>query len=65
MEIDAGGWFPVKSGADGLVEAGQRFGGGIYVLPPEAAKPGLAERLRGMALDQLSARLKAPVVVAS
>jgi len=65
MEIDAGGWFPVKSGADGLVEAGQRFGGGIYVLPPEAAKPGLAERLRGMALDQLSARLKAPVIVAS
>jgi len=34
-------------------------------LPPEAAKPGLAERLRGMALDQLSARLKAPVIVAS
>jgi hypothetical protein len=34
------------------------------VLPPEAAKPGLAERLRGMALDKLTAQLGAPVLVA-
>ncbi len=65
MGIDAGGWFPVKSGADGLAEAGKRFGGGAYVLPPEAAKPSLAERLRGMKIDQLAAQLKAPVIVAS
>ena len=53
-----------KAGADGLAEAARRFGGSIFVLPPEAAKPGLAERLRGMALDKLTAQLGAPVLVA-
>lgn len=65
LGIEAGAWFPVKAGADGLAEAGLRFGGGIFVLPPEAAKPGLAERLRGMNIDQLTARLGVPVLVAS
>jgi len=47
-----------------LLEAARRFDGSIFVLPPEAAKPGLAERLRGMALDKLTAQLGAPVLVA-
>jgi hypothetical protein len=64
LGLEAGGWFPVKAGADGLAEAARRFGGSIFVLPPEAAKPGLAERLRGMALDKLAAQLGAPVLVA-
>lgn len=37
----------------------------VLILPPEAAKPSLAERLRGMKIDQLTAQLKAPVIVAS
>jgi hypothetical protein len=64
LGLEAGGWFPVKAGADGLAEAARRFDGSIFVLPPEAAKPGLAERLRGMALDKLTAQLGAPVLVA-
>jgi hypothetical protein len=63
--LEAGAWYPTKAGADGLADAARRFGGAIVVLPPDAAKPRLAERLRGMALDSLRSTVAIPVVVAN
>lgn len=62
--LEAGAWYPTKAGADGLADAARRFGGALVVLPSDAAKPGLAERLRGMALDSLRSTVVIPVVVA-
>ena len=62
--VTAGGWFPTHAGYSGLVEAVRRFGGALLVLPPDAAHPGLAERLRGVVPDQLRAGTGLPVVVA-
>ncbi len=62
--IVAGGWFPTLSGAEGLAEAGRRFGGAIVVLPPDVIRPSLAERLRGMAADRLGPVIRLPIVVA-
>ena len=62
--VTAGGWFPTHAGYGGLVEAVRRFGGALLVLPPDAAHPGLAERLRGVIPDQLRAGTGVPVVVA-
>lgn len=63
--LEAGAWYPTKAGADGLADAVRRFGGALVVLPPDAAKPRLAERIRGMALDSLRSALAIPVVVAN
>ncbi|MEO8462321.1 MAG: hypothetical protein ABI555_03850 [Chloroflexota bacterium] len=63
--VEAGAWYPTKAGADGLADAVRRFGGAIVVLPSDAATPGLAERLRGMALDSLRSTVGIPVVVAN
>jgi len=63
LGIDAGGWFPTATGADGMREALLRFGGSLLVLPASVRKPGFAERLRGMSLDRLSA-LGATIIVA-
>lgn len=62
--LDAGGWFPVRAGAEGLAEAARRFGGALLVLPPDAIRPGLAERLRGMSMDRIGALVGRPVLVA-
>lgn len=62
--VTAGGWFPTHVGYGGLVEAVRRFGGALLVLPPDAAHPGLAERLRGVVPDQLRTGTSLPVVVA-
>ena len=62
--VSAGAWYPTKAGADGLADAARRFGGAIVVLPSDAAKVGLAERLRGMSLDGLRTTVAIPVVVA-
>ena len=62
--VSAGAWYPTKAGADGLADAARRFGGAMVVLPSDAAKVGIAERLRGMALDGLRTTVAIPVVVA-
>ncbi len=63
--LEAGAWYPTKAGADGLADAARRFGGAMVVLPSDSAKPRLAERLRGMALDSLRTTVAIPVVVAN
>ncbi len=63
--VEAGAWYPTKSGADGLADAVRRFEGAIVILPSDAAKPRLAERLRGMGLDSLRSAVAIPVVVAN
>jgi hypothetical protein len=62
--VVAGGWFPTASGAEGLAQAGRRFGGAIVVVPSDVKRPGLAERLRGMAADRLGRVIGLPMVVA-
>ncbi len=62
--VVAGGWFPTVSGAEGLAQAGRRFGGAIVVLPSDVIRPSLAERLRGMAADRLGPVIGLPLVVA-
>ena len=62
--LEAGAWYPTKAGADGLADAVRRFGGAIVVLPSDAAKPRLAERIRGMGLDSLRSTVAVPVFVA-
>ncbi len=63
--VSAGGWFPTHAGLDGLIEAKRRFNGAVVVLPPEAGRPGLAERVRGMTPARIGAALNVPVVIAS
>ncbi len=63
--VTAGGWFPTQSGAEGLAEAARRFGGVLFVLPPGADRPSLAERLRGVMTDRLRASTGLPVIVAA
>jgi hypothetical protein len=63
--VEAGGWFPTRSGAEGLAEAARRFGGAVLVLPPDAARPSLAERLRGMMPERLGTVVGLPVIVAT
>jgi hypothetical protein len=62
--VTAGGWFPTHAGYGGMAEAARRFGGALFVLPPDAAHPGLAERLRGMVPERLRAGTGVPVIVA-
>ena len=62
--VEAGAWYPTKAGADGLADAARRFGGAIIVLPSDAGRPGLAERLRGMAIEGLRSTVAIPVLVA-
>lgn len=63
-QIDAGGWFPTKSGGEGILIAVKTFKGAVVVVPAEAAKPGLAERLRGMSAADLRKNLECGVIVA-
>ena len=63
--VAAGGWFPTVSGAEGLAQAGRRFGGALVVLPSDVNRPSLAERLRGMAADRLGSAIGLPIVVAA
>lgn len=63
LGIEAGGWFPTRSGSDGISEAVKRFGGGVVVLPGSVRRPSVAERIRGMKLDTLE-RIGVPLVVA-
>ena len=64
-DVVVGGWFPTSSGAEGLAEAGRRFGGAIVVVPSDANRPSFAERLRGMAVDRLGPMIGLPLVVAA
>ena len=64
LGLEAGGWFPTKSGGEGIAEAIRRFGGALVILPPEAARPSLAERLRGMSIERLTQSLDRQVVIA-
>ncbi|MBM4408171.1 MAG: hypothetical protein FJ038_06160 [Chloroflexi bacterium] len=63
--VTAGGWFPTHAGYGGLAEAVRRFSGALLVLPPEAAHPSLAERIRGVVPDRIQAGIGRPVVVAA
>lgn len=63
--VVAGAWFPTASGAEGLAEAGRRFGGAIVVLPSDVNRPSFAERLRGMALDRLGPVVGLPMLIAA
>ncbi len=63
--VAAGGWFPTRSGAEGLAEAGRRFGGAVLMLPPDSVQPSLAERLRGMVPDRLAVVAGLTVIVAA
>jgi hypothetical protein len=63
--IRAGGWFPTEAGPEGLAEAARRFGGALVVLPPDAARPGLAERIRGMVPDRIRTTVGLPVHIAA
>jgi len=62
--VEAGAWYPTKAGAAGLADAARRFSGAIVVLPSDAARPGLAERIRGMSLDAVRSTVGVPIVVA-
>ncbi|MGD8486008.1 MAG: hypothetical protein PVH07_05145 [Chloroflexota bacterium] len=64
LGVEAGAWFPTRSGADGLAEAVGRFDGSLIVLPGTVRQPSVAERIRGMTLDTLEA-IGVPIVVAS
>ena len=63
LGVEAGAWFPTRSGSDGLAEAVERFSGGLLVLPEAVRRPSVAERIRGMNLDTLE-RIGVPVIVA-
>lgn len=63
LGIEAGGWYPTASGADGLRDALRRFGGSLLVLPASVRRPGLAERIRGMTMDRLE-KLEARLLIA-
>lgn len=63
--VRAGGWFPTETGPEGLAEAARRFDGALVVLPPDALRPGLAERVRGMAPDRIRATVSLPVLIAA
>ena len=63
LGVDAGGWFPTRSGSDGIAEAVKRFDGSVVVLPDSVRRPSVAERIRGMTLETLE-RMGVPVVVA-
>lgn len=61
--VDAGGWFPTRSGSEGIAEAVKRFGGSVVVLPESVRQPSVAERIRGMTLENVE-KIGVPVVVA-
>ena len=63
LGVDAGGWFPTRSGSDGIAEAVKRFDGVVVVLPDSVRQPSVAERIRGMTLENVE-RIGVPVVVA-
>ncbi len=63
--VTVGGWFPTDAGPEGLADAARRFGGAVVVLPPDAARPGLAERIRGMAPDRIRAAIGLPILIAA
>jgi hypothetical protein len=63
LGVEAGAWFPTRSGSDGLAEAVERFSGGLLVLPESVRRPSVAERIRGMNLESLG-RIGVPIVVA-
>jgi hypothetical protein len=63
LGVEAGAWFPTRSGSDGLAEAVERFAGGLIVLPESVRRPSVAERIRGMNLDTLE-RIGVPIIVA-
>ena len=62
--VSAGAWFPTRAGSDGLAEAARRFSGSVFVLPPDLARPTLAERLRGMSTGALAKATGLPVLIA-
>jgi len=63
LGVEAGAWFPTRSGSDGLAEAVRRFDGALIVLHETVRRPSMAERIRGMTLDTLE-RIGVPLVVA-
>ncbi len=63
--VTAGAWYPTQSGPDGLADAARRFGGALVMLPPDAARPSLAERVRGMTTDRVRTATGVPVMVAA
>ncbi len=63
LGVDAGAWFPTRSGSDGLADAVRRFDGGLIVLPETVRRPSVAERVRGMTLATLQ-RIGVPIVIA-
>ena len=63
LGLDAGGWFPTRSGSDGVAEAVKRFEGSVVVLPDTVREPSVAERIRGMTLSSIG-KIGVPVVVA-
>jgi hypothetical protein len=63
LGVEAGAWFPTRSGADGLAEAVKRFSGGLLVLPEAVRRPSVAERIRGMNLETLH-RIGVPIIIA-
>ena len=63
-QVDAGGWFPTKSGGDGILAAVRTFKGAVVVVPADSTKPSLAERLRGMGVADLRKNLGCQIVVA-
>jgi len=64
LGVNAGGWFPTATGANGLHAALTRFKGALLVLPPSSRNPGIGERIRGMSLASLEG-LGVPVIVAT
>lgn len=63
LGVEAGAWFPTRSGSDGLAEAVSRFDGSLIVLPDSVRHPSVAERIRGMTLESLE-KIGVPIVVA-
>lgn len=63
LGLDAGGWFPTRSGSDGVAAAVKRFEGSVVVVPGTVRQPSVAERIRGMSLGSLE-KIGVPIVVA-
>mgnify|MGYP001819262026 FL=1 len=63
LGVDAGGWFPTRSGSDGIAEAVKLFDGSVVVLPESVRQPSVAERIRGMTLENLE-KIGVPLVIA-
>ncbi len=61
---DISAWLPPKPGPAGMVEAVERFGADLVILPTSAAEPTLFDRVRGNTLERFRSALTVEVALA-